>query len=92
MSRPFVVDSPEITHIRQAEHVFVGGNAALQNLGNYTSKTIKMFWATAAEINTQITAIHGSGWALDGEPSVTPIYLTLDIYNAELSMHKHTPI
>jgi hypothetical protein len=90
MSRPFIVASPEIKHKRQAEFVLIGGSAEVQDLGYFTSKTWSMFWATEAEVNNQITDIVGSGWVLDGEPSLTPIYPTLDLYNAEISAHKHT--
>lgn len=90
MSRPFVVESPEISHIRQAEFVYVGGCSEIQELGNYTSKTIKMFWATAAEVNAKVIEIQSDDWVLDGEPSLAPIYMPLDLYNAEFTMHKHT--
>ena len=90
MSRPFITDTPEIKHKRQAEHVLVGGGSTVQNLGYYTSKQWRMFWATEAEVNAQIVAIQAAGWVLDGEPSLTPIYPPLDIFNAELSAHKHT--
>lgn len=90
MSRPFVVDSPEIKRLRQVEFVLVGGSAEIQELGYYTSKSWKMFWATEAEVNTKITEVTGSGWVLEGDPSMSPIYPPLDLYNAEISAHKHT--
>lgn len=90
MSRPFVVDSPEIKYPRLAEFVFIGGSAETQHLGYRTSKSWRMFWATETEVNTKITEIIGSGWVMEGEPSLSPIYPPLDLYNAELTAHKHT--
>lgn len=92
MSRPFVVESPEIVHKRQAEHVLVGGDAEVQDLGHYTSLATKMFWATEAEVNAKIIEMQDSGWVLDGEPSMTPIYPPLDLYNMETTAHRHTAI
>lgn len=90
MSRPFISPSPEIKHKRQAEHVLIGGSAAIQDLGYYTTKSWRMFWATEDEISAQITEIIGSGWVLDGEPSLTPIYETLDIYDCSITAHLNT--
>jgi len=90
MSRPFITDTPEIKTKRQAEHVLIGGDSEVQDLGYYTSKQSRMFWATEAEVNAQIVAIQAAGWVLDGEPSLTPIYPPLDLFNVELSYHKHT--
>lgn len=90
MSRPFTVDGPEIKRLRQAEHVFIGGSAEIQELGHFTSKSWRMFWATEAEVNTKITEIVGSGWVLEGDPSISPIYPPLDLYNASIEAHKHT--
>lgn len=90
MSRPFVVAGPEISYTRQAEFVLVGGNSEVQELGEYTSKNWRMFWATEAEVNAQIVSIINDGWVLDGEPNLSPIYPPLDLYNAEILAHKHT--
>lgn len=90
MSRPFVVDGPEITYTRQAEHVCIGGTAEVQQLGMYTSKNYRMFWATEAEVNAKIVEIVDDGWVLDGEPNLSPIYPPLDLYNCEIAAHKHT--
>lgn len=90
MSRPFIVEGPEIKYKKQAEHVLIGGNSAVQDLGYYTSKSWRMFWATEDEANAQITSIETGGWVLDGEPSLTPIYPPLDIYDVSITAHKYT--
>lgn len=90
MSRPFIVSGPEIKHKRQAEFVLVGGDSEVQDLGYLSTKQWRMFWATEAEVNAQIISILDSGWVLDGEPNLTPIYPPLDLYNADVSAHKHT--
>lgn len=90
MSRPFTVAGPEITYIRQAEFVLIGGSSEVQQLGTYTSKNYRMFWATEAEVNAKIVEIIDDGWVLDGDPNLSPIYPPLDLYNAEIAAHKHT--
>lgn len=90
MSMPFIVDGPEIKHARQAEFVLIGGSAEVQDLGYLTSKSWRMYWATENDVNVQITEIEGSGWVLEGLPSLSPIYPPLDLYNCELAAHKYT--
>lgn len=92
MAMPFIVEGPETTWKRQSEFVLIGGTSETQILGNFTSKVWKMFWASAAEVNAKVLEIQNDGWILDGEPGLTPIYPPLDIYNAELRVHKHTAI
>lgn len=87
---PFVVESPEVIHKRQLEFVLIGGNSEVQLLGNYTSKTYKMFWASESEVNAKVAAVQALGWVLDGEPGMIPIYPPLDYYNATFKAHKHT--
>ena len=88
--RPFITSSPEIKTKRQAEHVLIGGGSEVQDLGYYTSKSWRMFWATEAEVNAQIVSIQAAGWVLDGEPSLTPIYAPLDLFDASIEAHRHT--
>ncbi len=90
MSRPFTVEGPEVSYTRQVEFVLVGGGAEVQELGDFTSKNWRMFWATQAEVTAQIESIIGDGWVLDGGPSLSPIYPPLDLYNATIEAHKHT--
>lgn len=92
MSMPFIVEGPEIVWKRQSEFVLVGGTSEIQILGNFTSKTWKMFWATEQEVEDKVVEIQNAGWVLEGEPSLTPIYAPLDCYNAEISAHKHTAV
>lgn len=90
MATPFIVEGPEITHKRQAEFVLVGGTSTTQILGNFTSKGWRMFWATEAQANAKIVEVQNAGWVLEGEPSLTPIYPPLDLYNVEIKGHKYT--
>lgn len=90
MSMPFIVEGPETTWKRQSEFVLVGGTSEIQILGKFTLKAWKMFWATEQQIENKVAEIQNAGWVLDGEPSLTPIYPPLDIYNCEIRVHKHT--
>ncbi len=92
MSMPSIVEGPEIVWKRQSEFVLVGGTSEIQILGNFTSKSWRMFWATAQEVQDKVAEIQGGGWVLDGEPGLTPIYPPLDCYNATIRAHKHTAV
>ena len=90
MAMPFVVEGPEIKRERQGEHVLIDGSAEIQSLGYYTTRSRRLFWATESQVQTHVNAVIGSGWVIDGNPSMTPINPPLDLYNAELTFHMYT--
>lgn len=97
MSRPFVVEGPELKILRQVAVPIIDGGQVVQKLGYLVRKPWKMFWATESEIEAKISEIQGSAipgsgpWVLEGDPSITPIYPPLDLYNVELNFIMYTP-
>lgn len=85
MARPFVVAGPVLKILRQNVVPLLDGSQVVQSLGYIWRGPIKMFWATAAEIEAKIVEIQATGFVLEGDPSITPIYPPLDLFNAEMS-------
>ena len=90
MARPFIVIGPVLKIQRQNIVPLLDGSQVVQSLGYIWRGPLRMFWATKDEIEAQISAIQGSGWVLEGDPSPTPIYPPLDLYNVEASFIMYT--
>jgi len=85
-----VVD-PVIRIPRQREHPLVDGTSTVQQLGYIERKTIRLYWITNEELQTEITALEAEadeGWVIDGEPGRTPVQDPLNLYNVVINMRR----
>jgi len=71
----------------------LNGSAVIQELGYIERKTYRFFWINASELEAEIENIQtieaGSGWAMEGEPSMAPVHEVIgDLFNVQINLHR----
>jgi len=90
MSYSTVLDKPLKT-ARRAEVPTVDGESVIQELGYSETKIYRFHWITTEELQAKIQELEGEavdGWIIVGEVGRTPIHEALDLYNAQVTMHR----
>ena len=86
-----VFDKPVKTK-RRTEHPTIDGESIVQELGYNEVKVYRFFWITTDELQAEIAAKEAEaedGWVIVGEVSRTAIHEALDLYNAQITMHRY---
>lgn len=85
-----LVDGP-IRIPRTVEHPTLDGGAVIQKLGVKETVTYRYYWITKEELQAELDSLLEQAWVLDGEPSLTPVAPPLDLYNANVKLHRLVP-
>jgi len=84
-----VID-PALKRRVQIEKKLIDGGSVIQEAGYTEVKTIRFFWITQSELDTEISnyeAESSDGWVIDNITR-TPIQPPLDLYNVTIQMHR----
>lgn len=86
------VITPAIRVRRRSERPTVDGSSIIQELGYGETKSYRFFWITAAQLQAEIEileAMASDGWVITGEVSKSAIHDALDLFNAQVNLHRY---
>lgn len=86
------VITPAVQVRRRSERPTVDGSSIIQELGYGESKTYRFFWITAAQLQAEILileAMASDGWVIVGDVSKTAVHEALDLFNAQVTLHRY---
>ena len=85
------VTDPEFKVKRQNNVPLLDGSGSVQDLGYVRRKTVRFFWISTSELQTEIDALVTDDWTLDGEPSKALVTEAVpNLFNAVANFVKYT--
>ena len=84
-----MIDDP-LRQKRESETPIIDGGSVIQTMGYIERKTYRYYWITTPQLQAELVLLEeqgADGWIIDGV-NRAPIADPLDLYNAQVTMHR----